>query len=78
MNNKLALMPLALARADTDAAGNRELTALLASGSEEVQSALDDLRTLAQGIFPVVLAESGLAADSTRPPGAAVASGVTW
>jgi signal transduction histidine kinase len=52
-------------RADAEAAGNGELAALLASGTEEVQSALDDLRALAQGIFPAVLVESGLAAALT-------------
>ena len=51
---------LRLARADAEAAGDEPLAALLAAGVAEVQSALADLRDLAHGIYPVVLAEAGL------------------
>jgi signal transduction histidine kinase len=47
----------AAAAEDDDA----ELVAQLAAGSDEAQATLADLRTLAHGIYPAILGESGLA-----------------
>jgi len=52
---------LRLARAAAEAAGDREHATLLASGGDEAQSALGELRELAHGIYPAILAEAGLA-----------------
>jgi signal transduction histidine kinase len=52
---------LRLARAAAEADGDRELATLLASGSDEAQAALGELRELAHGIYPAILAEAGLA-----------------
>jgi signal transduction histidine kinase len=52
---------LRLARAAAEADGDRELATLLASGSDEAQAALGELRDLAHGIYPAILAEAGLA-----------------
>ena len=40
--------------------GDDDLSALLATAREEAGTALDDLRHLAQGIYPAVLTEAGL------------------
>jgi signal transduction histidine kinase len=53
---------LRVARAGADAHGDRELTDLLDSAVADAQAAFDQLRDLAQGIFPAVLAEGGLQA----------------
>ena len=50
---------LALAKLDTDPAAAR---AILASGSEELTLALDELRELARGLHPAVLTDRGLGA----------------
>jgi signal transduction histidine kinase len=52
---------LRLARAAAEAAGDREHGTLLASGGDEAQAALGELRELAHGIYPAILAEAGLA-----------------
>ena len=52
---------LRLARAAAEAAGDREHVTLLASGGDEAQAALGELRELAHGIYPAILAEAGLA-----------------
>jgi signal transduction histidine kinase len=52
---------LRLARATAEAAGDREHATLLASGGDEAQAALGELRELAHGIYPAILAEAGLA-----------------
>jgi signal transduction histidine kinase len=52
---------LRLARAAAEAAGDREHATLLASGGGEAQAALGELRELAHGIYPAILAEAGLA-----------------
>lgn len=63
---------LRLAQAGADADGAIELAASLHTAGIEVQAALTELRELAQGIYPAVLAEAGLApaietfADGTR------------
>ncbi len=51
---------LRLARAAAEAAGDIRLAAELAASSEEVQAALEELRELAHGIYPVILTEAGL------------------
>jgi signal transduction histidine kinase len=51
---------LRLAHADAESDGDREVAALLASAGEEARAALDELRQLAQGIYPAVLTEAGL------------------
>ena len=51
---------LRLARAAAEAAGDREHATLLASGGDEAQAALGELRELAHGIYPAILAEAGL------------------
>ncbi len=50
---------LACAAAQQD--GDQELTTLLASAAQEAQGALAELRELAHGIYPAILAEAGLA-----------------
>jgi signal transduction histidine kinase len=52
---------LRLARAAVDADGDRGLATLLASAGDEAQAALGELRELAHGIYPAILAEAGLA-----------------
>jgi signal transduction histidine kinase len=52
---------LRLARASAEAAGDVEAAALLASAVDEAQTALNELRELAHGIYPAILAEAGLA-----------------
>jgi signal transduction histidine kinase len=52
---------LRVARAAAEAAGDREHATLLASGGDEAQAALGELRELAHGIYPAILAEAGLA-----------------
>jgi signal transduction histidine kinase len=52
---------LRLARAAAEADGDRELTTLLASAGDDAQDALGELRELAHGIYPAILAEAGLA-----------------
>jgi signal transduction histidine kinase len=49
---------LACARAEAD--GDLELVGLLAAAGEEAQTALSELRELAHGIYPAILAEAGL------------------
>ena len=51
---------LRLAHADAEAHGDAELAALLTTSGAESQVALDELRQLAQGIYPAVLTEAGL------------------
>jgi len=53
---------LRLARAAAAAEGDERLAAQLAAAVEEAQAALGELRQLAHGIYPAVLAEAGLAA----------------
>ncbi|MFL5896164.1 MAG: histidine kinase [Thermoleophilaceae bacterium] len=52
---------LRVARASADAAGDVDLTADLDAAVREAEIVLDELRTLAHGIYPAVLEESGLA-----------------
>jgi signal transduction histidine kinase len=51
---------LRLAKVDAEAHGDGELAALLAASDAESQAAIDELRQLAQGIYPAVLTEAGL------------------
>jgi signal transduction histidine kinase len=51
---------LRLARSDADREGDPELSRLLGSAADEVSTAVEELRELAQGIYPAVLSESGL------------------
>jgi signal transduction histidine kinase len=59
---RLVALSLALgrARAQAGAATNPELETTLAQASEEVRSALAELRELARGIHPAVLTQAGL------------------
>jgi signal transduction histidine kinase len=52
---------LRLAFAAAQQGGDRELTTLLNSATDEAQAALAELRELAHGIHPAILAEAGLA-----------------
>jgi signal transduction histidine kinase len=52
---------LRLARAGAEAEGDQEHATLLASAGDEAQAALGELRELAHGIYPAILAEAGLA-----------------
>jgi signal transduction histidine kinase len=52
---------LRLARTAAQADGDVELTTVLAAAAEDAQAALDELRELAHGIYPAILAEAGLA-----------------
>jgi signal transduction histidine kinase len=51
---------LRLARATAEADGDPELVTLLAAAGDEAQTALGELRELAHGIYPAILAEAGL------------------
>jgi signal transduction histidine kinase len=53
---------LRVARAQAQAAGARKLETLLDAAVGEAEAALTDLRDLAQGIFPMALAQAGLEA----------------
>jgi signal transduction histidine kinase len=53
---------LQLARAEAEAAGETDAAALLADAAAQAGHGLEDLRILAHGIFPAVLAEAGLSA----------------
>jgi signal transduction histidine kinase len=65
---------LRLARAGAEANGDAELATVLASGVDEADTALGELRELAQGIYPAILTEAGLgAALATLADDAAVA-----
>jgi signal transduction histidine kinase len=48
------------ARAAAEADGDPELVTLLAAAGDEAQTALGELRELAHGIYPAILAEAGL------------------
>ena len=52
---------LRLARAAATTSGDGDTERLLACAEKDVHAALEELRVLANGIFPVVLAEAGLA-----------------
>src|SRR4029450_60514 len=56
------------AHADAEAHGDAELAALLTLSGAESRAAFDELRQLAQGIYPAVLTEAGL-----EPPPASLA-----
>ena len=64
---------LRLARAGAEVDGDLETAALLGEATEEAQSALGELRELAEGIHPAILSEGGLApalaslADTATP-----------
>lgn len=49
-----------LARASAEAAGDATARTALATAAEETQGALEELRNLAHGIYPAVLAEAGI------------------
>jgi signal transduction histidine kinase len=51
-----------VARASADDDGDGETGSLLVEAVEEAQAALEELRELAHGIYPAILAEAGLAA----------------
>ena len=53
---------LRLARASAEAEGDAETKELLDAAVSDVQAALEELRGLAHGIYPAILAEGGLAA----------------
>ena len=53
---------LRLARASAEAEGDTELMELLALAVDEAQATLEELRELANGIFPAILDQAGLAA----------------
>jgi signal transduction histidine kinase len=51
---------LGLARAAAETHGDPELTRIFASAGDKAQAALAELRELAHGIYPAILAEAGL------------------
>ena len=53
---------LRLARAQAQADGDRQTGSLLTQATDQAQAALEELRDLAHGIYPAILAEAGLAA----------------
>ena len=53
---------LRLARAGADTGGDAELSGLASRATEEIDGALGELRELAEGIYPAILTEAGLAA----------------
>jgi signal transduction histidine kinase len=52
---------LQLARTTAEAGGDSQVAPLLASAGAQAQTALGELRDLAHGIYPAILAEAGLA-----------------
>ena len=52
---------LRLAQATAKADGDADVTTVLAAAGDEAQAALGELRHLAHGIYPAILAEAGLA-----------------
>jgi len=56
---------LRLARTNAEADGDNETGSLLAEATGQAQAALSELRELAHGIYPAILAEAGLAAALT-------------
>jgi signal transduction histidine kinase len=56
---------LRLARAQTQADGDSHTGSLLTQATDHAQAALAELRELAHGIYPAILAEAGLAAALT-------------
>jgi signal transduction histidine kinase len=52
---------LRLARANAQADGDSQTGALLTNATDQAQAALGELRDLAHGIYPAILAEAGLA-----------------
>jgi signal transduction histidine kinase len=53
---------LRLARASAQADGDRQTGSLLTQATGQAQAALEELRELAHGIYPAILAEAGLTA----------------
>jgi signal transduction histidine kinase len=53
---------LRVTRAAAETAGRSDLATLLESAGDEAQTAIAELRELAHGIYPAILAEAGLAA----------------
>ena len=53
---------LRLARAAAETGGDEELSRLAAKATEQIDGALGELRELAEGIYPAILGEAGLAA----------------
>jgi signal transduction histidine kinase len=51
---------LRLARAQAEADGDRQTGSLLTQATDQAQAALGELRELAHGIYPAILAEAGL------------------
>jgi signal transduction histidine kinase len=56
---------LRLARAQAQADGDSPTGSLLTQATDQAQAALEELRDLAHGIYPAILAEAGLAAALT-------------
>ncbi len=52
---------LRVARSKADAEGDRTVATLVTAATEEAQAAVEELRGLAHGIYPAILAEAGLA-----------------
>ena len=53
---------LRVARAEAEKDGDRELSELASRATHEIDGALGELRELAEGIYPAILTEAGLAA----------------
>jgi signal transduction histidine kinase len=53
---------LRVARARAEAEGDGSVAALVAAATDEAQAAIEELRGLAHGLYPAILAEAGLAA----------------
>ena len=52
---------LRVARSKADAEGRKAVATIVAAATEEAQAAVEELRGLAHGIYPAILAEAGLA-----------------
>ena len=52
---------LRVARSKADAEGDKTVATLVTAATEEAQAAVEELRGLAHGIYPAILAEAGLA-----------------
>jgi signal transduction histidine kinase len=56
----VAMLALRRAQQRLDAAGDAEAARLVAAGADELDAAIGELRELARGIYPAILADAGL------------------
>lgn len=74
--SRLVALSMLLARAESKLAGNPEAAVLVSEARSEAGEAITELRNLARGIAPPVLADRGLA-EAARSLGGRIPAGVT-